>query len=197
MLTHVCHHVDFTKLIVADKSNLIQHKYQKWFGNIKFQTSTYAVVEWCSGWRGSPLPWLALWLAPNHISFQPSNIKPSWSNEYLILFRFNTSSESPYIRFLVLVIQVWFIRLQKFYLNVNFWVRLISFMWKFTEQKHLRISEIPNATQSLDLTKLHFPDAAGRITFWWKHIGDLIVLVLALLLVLLHQRDNNGLYQNW
>ena len=123
MLTHVCHHVDFTKLIVADKSNLIQHKYQKWFGNIDFQISTYAAGERCSGWRGSPLPWLALWLAPNHISFstikptnQPSNIKPSWSNEYLILFRFDTSSESPYIRFLVLVIQVWFIRLQNIHL---------------------------------------------------------------------------------
>ena len=173
---------------------------QIWFStNIKneFQISTYAAMERCSVWRGSPLPWLALWLAPNHISFQPSNIKPSWWNEYLILFRFNTSSESPYIRFLVLVIQVWFIRLQNIHLNINFRERLIFFMWKFTEQKHLRISEIPNATQSLDLTKLHFPDAAGRITFWWKHIGDLIVLVLALLLVLLHQRDNSGLHQDW
>ena len=149
------------------------------------------------GGEGLPCP---DWHCGSHLitsAFQPSNIKPSWSKEYLSLFRFDTSSESPYIRFLVLVIQVWFIRLQKIYLNVNFWVRLIPFMWKFTEQKHLRISEIPNATQSLDLTKLHFPDAAGRITFWWKHIGDLIVLVLALLVVLLHQRDNNDLHQDW
>ena len=87
--------------------------------------------QWRDVVGGEGLPCLD-WHCGSHLitsAFQPSNIKPSWSNEYLILFRFDTSSESPYIRFLVLVIQVWFIRLQKIYLNVNFWVRLISFIW--------------------------------------------------------------------